>query len=179
MKNNTTKKDTRNKGKPILTRFPIHIYNITDEDAKYDKDIKNLLYFANMEDYIIMNHNSDIVDEIEKLNKVSIDYLVEYRLKYEGKDVNKNTKLYMKRKIIRSKDLFKDYNKKLCRVRFSLSNLARMSDNDYKLWKNELNLIINNIELENENEICSYIIKSGKRQGLPCGKYNCIRHKSH
>ncbi|KAI7872638.1 hypothetical protein K492DRAFT_177426 [Lichtheimia hyalospora FSU 10163] len=54
-----------------------------------------------------------------------------------------------------------------------------MSDNDYKLWKNELNLIINNIELENENEICSYIIKSGKRQGLPCGKYNCIRHKSH
>lgn len=174
------KKDRRNKGKPILERFPIYIYNVTDEDAKNDQDIKNLLYFANMEEYIIMNHNSDIVDEVDKLSKVDIEFLVDYRLKYEKKNITKDSKLYMTRKIMRSKDLFRDYKEKLCKVKFSLSSLSKMSNNDYIEWKNELNKILNNVEIDNnDTSLCSYIIKSGKRKGLPCGKINCMRHKSH
>lgn len=173
------KRDKRNKGKPILDRFPIHLYNVTDEDSKNDPDIKNLLYFANMEEYIIMNHNSDIVDEVDKINKVSIEFLVDYRLKYEGKNITNNSKMYMTRKILRSKDLFKDYKEKLLKVRFSLSNLSRMSNNDYIEWKNELHKILDNVEEVNNYNVCGYIIKSGKRKGLPCGKYNCMRHKNH
>ncbi|KAI7870109.1 hypothetical protein K492DRAFT_178476 [Lichtheimia hyalospora FSU 10163] len=174
------KKDRRNKGKPILERFPIYIYNVTDEDAKNDQDIKNLLYFANMEEYIIMNHNSDIVDEVDKLSKVDIEFLVDYRLKYEKKNITKDSKLYMTRKIMRSKDLFRDYKEKLCKVKFSLSSLSKMSNNDYIEWKNELNKILNNVEIDNNDiSLCSYIIKSGKRKDLPCGKINCMRHKSH
>jgi hypothetical protein len=168
--------------KCILDLYPIPIYNVTDDDAKHDKEIKELLYFANMEEYIVMNHNSDLVDRVDIIkDKISIDYLVEFRLKYENKKITDNSKLRMKRKIIRSKQLFKDYSNKLSNVKIYMSYLGKMTDNEFKVWEIELRKILNCVKTDEEIEekICTKIIKSGKNKGNKCGKTNCTRHMYH
>lgn len=159
----------RNKELPILERFTVKVYN--------DKDLKNseVLQFVGSEDCFMIEYQYKIADKInKKIDEISIDDVIDFKIKYEGFRNTRTRRTELKHLITRCRDLFEKYGKGLGKFKISLYYLKIMSDDEWIEWLNEFDKLFNKVV--NKEDICKHQYKNGKE----CGKLNCkIKHKDN
>jgi hypothetical protein len=166
--NNSTKKirAERDKSLPILDRFKVKVYN--------DEDLKNseILQFVGSEDCFMIEFQYKIADKInKKVEEVTIDDVINFKIKYEGLRNTYTRRTEFRRLITRCKILYEKHEKKLCKFKISLSHLKIMSDDEWEEWLIEFNKLVEEVSKE---KLCKHKYKNGNI----CGKISCkIRHK--
>lgn len=179
------KNKSDDKSLDILSRYPFKQY-IFDDKLNENDILKELYEFATMEETFRTKYQSDLYIKMEHINekylldinKIKINDIVEFRLKAEGKPVNDDSKLRLRRKIERSKELYQEHKNRLSKFKFYISHLSRMSDTEWNQWKLAVRNIINTNLGPITEEKCSYIFKKGKNKGKICGIANC-NNKQH
>lgn len=167
------KKD--NKNIPILERFPINVYETIDlkftEKIQNNKEIKELFDLIRYENNYKIKYQYEIAVLHNKYeNDITIDDIIEFKIKNEGLKSSEKTRL--KRKIERCKYLYEKYQNNLSRVGFQLYHIGYMNKKEWKLWIEELEKIMDKME----PIPCQYIWKKGDKKGSECGMINCKNH---
>lgn len=162
---------SRNKSLPILERFGTK--HIKNEDIK-DSEI---LRFVGEEDCFNIEYQYLVANKIDKKQEnISIDDVVEFKIKYENKRNTKSRRKEYRYLIKRCSYLFNKYDKNLGKFKISLSSLRIMSEDEWNQWK----IAFDNLykEVFKDSIKCDVILKYGRNKGKPCNRLNCkIKHK--
>lgn len=162
----------RDKSLPILERFGTK--HIKDDDIK-DSEI---LRFVGEEDCFNIEYQYLVANKIDKKQEnISIDDVVDFKIKYENKRNTRTRRKEYRYLIKRCNYLFDKYDKNLGKFKISLYNLRTMSDDDWNEWK----IAFDNLykEVFKDSIKCDIILKSGRNKGKPCNRLNCkIKHKN-
>lgn len=158
----------RDKTLPPIQRYPPKIYNYSNTKNT------ELLNFISSENKILIKFQSMIAEKIIEEN-VWEDI---YQFKIINKELKDSptAKNRFKRKILRSKILYDEYEEKLSKFEIYLSHLGEMSDDDWELWLKGFDKIF--IDTYKDIEGCLYVFKTGIKEGKRCGVNNC-RNKRH
>lgn len=156
----------RNKDLPAIERYPVTIY---------DKSNSELLNFVSEENKFLIKFQYKIAEKLDKkIEEISINDIIDFKIKCEGLNDNKDQRKRLKFKIERCKILYEKYGEKLSRVKISLNYLSEMPEKIWFEWLQSLDNLINNIYINSIK--CDYRYKNNK----VCGKYDCrIKHKDN
>lgn len=159
----------RNKELPILDRFKVKFF--TNEDLK-DSEV---LQFVGSEDCFLIEYQYKISDKInKKIDDITIDDVINFKIKYEGLRNTYTRRTEFKRLITRCRYLYEKHNKKLSMFKISLSHLKIMSEDDWDEWIIEFDKLVEDVS--NKEKICHHKYKNGNI----CNKLNCkIKHKEY
>lgn len=154
----------RDKSLPAIERYPVKIYEKTNSE---------LLQFVSEENKFKINYQYKISEKInKKIEEITIDEIIDYKIKCEGLKDNKDQRKRLKYKIERCKTLYEKYDEKLGRFKISLNYLSEMPEKSWNSWLLSFDKIVN--DLYKQSIICEYKYKNNKF----CGKYDCkIKHK--
>lgn len=154
----------RDKTKSAIERYPIKIYNQTDSE---------ILQFVSSENKFLINYQYKIAEKLNsKIEDIKIKDIIDFKIKYEGLNDNRDQRVKLKRRIERCKVLYEKYDERLGRFKISLGDISDMTEKLWNEWLIEFDKIVN--ELYTESIKCDYIYNNKKT----CGKYNCkIKHK--
>lgn len=163
---------SRNKELPILERFGTKY--IKEEDIK-DSEI---LRFVGEEDCFNIEYQYLVANKIDKNQEnITIDDVVEFKIKYEKKRNTKTRRKEYRYLITRCNYLFEKYKKNLGKFKFSLYNISSMSDDDWNEYKEAFDILYR--EIFKDSIECDAIIKSGYNKGNKCNRLNCKIHKDN
>lgn len=130
-----------------------------------------VLKFIASEHSAAIRYQNIIQSNINNKN-ITFDEIFEFKIK--NKD-NYQAKHILRRKLERCEYLHNTYGEKLNIFKFSMYNMSSMSEQNWPIWVNELDRLIN-IQFPN-TIICPYILKSGPMKGIKCGKIDCkVKH---
>lgn len=133
----------------------------TKKKEKCSQVVNKNKYSKNVNIFIYDNANNKWQEHIANDTVRDIDNIIELKrlIDTENSTLNKvekwtkeNTKnscrtkkFYIKKNIERSIEIYNIHKDKLKYVNFSLNNLSRLSEKEYKLWKEDLNDVINKL----------------------------------
>lgn len=161
-----TKKIRRDRDNSLnaIERYPVKVYEKTNSE---------LLQFVSEENKFKIKYQYKIAEKLDKkIEDISINDIINFKIRYEGLKDNKDQRSRLKRKIERCKFLYETYGEKLGRFKISLNSLADMTENIWNEWKIEFDIKVNN--LYKESIKCGHKYKNDKI----CNKYDCkINHK--
>lgn len=154
----------RNKKLPAIERYPVTIY---------DKTNSEILNFVSEENKFLIKFQYKIAEKLDKkIEEITIKDIIDFKIKCEGLNDNKDQRKRLKFKIERCKVLYEKYGEKLSRVRISLNYLSEMPEKIWFEWLQSLDNIINNLYIDSIK--CDYKYKNNKI----CGRYDCkIKHR--
>jgi hypothetical protein len=154
----------RNKELPILERFIAIPYDSGDI-----KDSEVLQYVSSEDSYNI-KYQYMITEKInKKIEDITIDEVVDFKMKYNKKTNSRTIKMELKHKIERCEYLYKKYKENLSKFRISLSDIRIMSIEEWEEWKIAFDKLYNET-FNNYNPIyCTYKYKGGRI----CNKLDC------
>jgi hypothetical protein len=173
-KNNANKRTPkvrrqRNKELPILERFIAIPYDTCD--------IKNseILQYVSSEDSYNIKYQYIIADKInKKIEEMTIDEVIDFKIKYDKRSNSKTTRIELKHKIERCEYLYNKYKENLSKFKISLSDLSIMSSEEWEEWKIAFDILYNEIFNINKPVPCTHKYKGGR----VCNKPDC-KIKSH
>lgn len=154
----------RNKKLPAIERYPVTIY---------DKTNSEILNFVSEENKFLIKFQYKIAEKLDKkIEEINIKDIIDFKIKCEGLNDNKDQRKRLKFKIERCKVLYEKYGEKLSRVKISLNYLSEMPEKIWFEWLQSLDNIINNLYIDSIK--CDYKYKNNKI----CGRYDCkIKHR--
>jgi hypothetical protein len=159
-------KKSRNSSFTAIERYPVKIYEKTDSE---------ILQFVSEENKIQIHYQYKISEKLNKnIEDIKIKDIIDFKIKYEGLNDNKDQRKKLRYKIERSKYLYEEFGEKLSRFKISLNYLADMSEKTWKEWLISFEDIV--YDLYKDSNKCKYIYKNNKK----CNKYDCkIRHNTN
>lgn len=156
----------RNKNLPAIERYPVTVY---------DKTNSEILNFVSEENKFLIKFQYKIAEKLDKkIEEINIKDIIDFKIKCEGLNDNKDQRKRLKFKIERCKVLYEKYGEKLGRVKISLNYLSEMPEKIWFEWLQSLDNIINNLYIDSIK--CDYKYKNNK----VCGRYDCkINHRDN
>lgn len=156
----------RDRNLSAIERYPVIIY---------DKTNSEILNFVSEENKFLIKFQYKIAEKLDKkIEEINIKDIIDFKIKCEGLNDNKDQRKRLKFKIERCKILYEKYGEKLSRVKISLNYLSEMPEKIWVEWLQSLDNIINNLYIDSIK--CDYKYKNNK----VCGRYDCkIKHRDN